>query len=59
MTQQIINDYPPLFDEIDAAFNVRGKSIIFSFGDRLYNPEGIEIPPVSSPLGMYQVLRES
>ena len=45
MTQQIINDYPPLFDEIDAAFNVRGKSIMFSFGDRLYNPEGIEIPP--------------
>lgn len=35
---RIIRDVPPLFDEIDAAFNVRGKPVIFAWGDKIYAP---------------------
>ena len=42
----VVRDYPPLFDEIDAKFRVRGKrGVIFSWGDRIYNPHGVDIPP--------------
>lgn len=38
-TQEIIRDFPPLYEEIDAAFGVAGReNVIFSFGDRLYVP---------------------
>jgi hypothetical protein len=36
---------PPLIDEIDAAFKVKGKPIFFAWGDRIYNPAGVKIPP--------------
>lgn len=36
---------PPLIDEIDAAFGVRGKPILFAFGDKIYNPAGVDVPP--------------
>ncbi|MCH8135387.1 MAG: hypothetical protein IIB77_05340 [Proteobacteria bacterium] len=46
MTQQIVNDYPPLYDEIAVAFGLKVRDpIIFSWGDRLYNPTRMEIPP--------------
>jgi hypothetical protein len=32
-----------MFEEIDAAFAVAGKPVIFTFGDTIFNPEGIEI----------------
>lgn len=38
---QIIPENPPLFDELDAAFKIAGKSVIFAFGDRVYNPQRI------------------
>lgn len=31
---------PPMFDEIDTAFNVAGKPILFAWGDTIFNPEG-------------------
>mgnify|MGYP001570703982 CR=1 FL=1 len=40
-----IHDFPPIFDEIDARFHVRGKPIIFAFGDRIFNPTGIALTP--------------
>ncbi len=40
----IIVDYPPLFDEIDAAFRVKGKAVIYSWCGDIYNPMDIEIP---------------
>lgn len=40
---QVIFERPPMFDEIDAKFHVRGKPVIFSWGDRIYNPERVEI----------------
>ena len=42
---EIIKDYPPLFDEIDAKFHVRGRDIIYAWGDRIYAPLGGDIPP--------------
>ncbi len=39
MVARIIYDVPPMFDEIDAAFNVRGKSVIFAWGDKIYAPK--------------------
>lgn len=42
---RIVIDYPPLFDEIDAAFAVRGKPIIYAWGRTIYNPMNILVTP--------------
>lgn len=42
---EVIIDRPPMFEEIDAAFKVAGKSVIFTWGSRIYNPQGCEISP--------------
>lgn len=42
---RIVYERPPLFELIDAKFHVAGKPVIFSWGDRIYNPERIEIGP--------------
>ena len=34
-----------MFDEIDAKFNIRGKPVIFAWGDTIFNPQDIDIPP--------------
>lgn len=36
---------PPNLAAIDAAFNVAGKPILFAFGDKIYNPAGVDVPP--------------
>ena len=41
---KIVFDYPPIFDEIDSRFRVRGKRIIYAWGDKIYNPMRIQIP---------------
>lgn len=35
---RIVNAIPPMFDEIDAAFNIKGKPVIFAWGDKIYVP---------------------
>lgn len=45
MSQEIVYDYPPIYDELVKAFPIRGKSIIFSWGDRLYVPNGETVTP--------------
>lgn len=45
MRQEVVFDYPPLFDEIDRVFHVRGQPIIYAYGARIFNPTRIEIPP--------------
>lgn len=35
---RIIYDVPPMYDEMDAAFGVKGKPVIFAWGDRIYMP---------------------
>jgi hypothetical protein len=42
---RIVVAEPPMIEEIDAAFHVRGKPILFAFGDRIYNPGGVYVPP--------------
>jgi hypothetical protein len=42
---EVITSLPPMFEEIDAAFHVRGKPVIFTWGFSIYNPENIEITP--------------
>lgn len=44
---RVVLGNPPLIDEIDARFRVRGKPIIFSWGSVIYNPQNIYI---SGPL---------
>jgi len=43
--QKIVRDYPPNYDRICRAFGVAGKrGIVFSWGDRLYVPDGDIVP---------------
>lgn len=43
---KIINDYPLIYDEIDAAFGVRKlRGVIFCWGDIIYAPGGGVITP--------------
>ena len=46
MIQEIIEDFPPLYDDIVEAFGLKSdNSILFSWGDRLYNPHSLVIVP--------------
>lgn len=45
MKQQIVIDHPPMFDRIDAVFKVKGKPVIFAWGNRIYNPQNVVIGP--------------
>lgn len=46
---QIVKALPPNIDELDLVFGVRKllaqNPIWFAWGDRIYNPNGVEIPP--------------
>jgi hypothetical protein len=42
---RVVMDKPPMFDEIRAAFNLTGRSVIFAWGDTIYNPYGGKITP--------------
>lgn len=37
---RVIRDRPPMFDEIDAKFKVRGMPVLFAWGDRIFVPSG-------------------
>lgn len=45
LAQTLVIDYPPLFDEISAAFPVKGRTVIYSWGNRIYNPSKIIVTP--------------
>lgn len=42
---RVVQAEPPLIEEIDAAFKVRGKPVLFAWGDTIFNPLGVSIPP--------------
>lgn len=42
---QIIKDYPPNIDAIDAAFKVKDKVIFYAYGDKIFNPKGHDVHP--------------
>lgn len=37
--------FPPNYGAINAAFKVRGQPVIFAYGDAIYNPSKMKIPP--------------
>lgn len=42
----IVKAYPPNYNDICAVLPVRGKpGVIFTYGDTIYNPQGIDILP--------------
>lgn len=42
---KIVQALPPLIDEIDAVFDVRDKPVLFAWGDTIFNPKGVTVPP--------------
>jgi hypothetical protein len=42
---QIVFREPPLFDLIDEQFHVKGKDVIYAWGDQIFNPAHIKIGP--------------
>lgn len=41
---KIVNEWPPIINRIKAVFDLEGFNPVFTFGDKLYNPMGYEIP---------------
>lgn len=42
---KVVKAFPPNYQAINDAFSVRGKSVIFCYGDRIYNPSGVAVGP--------------
>lgn len=42
---RILYLFPPNYQAINDAFNIRGKRVIFAYGDAIYNPSRMEVPP--------------
>lgn len=42
---KVIKAFPPNYRAINDAFNVRGRNVIFCYGDRIYNPFGVVVGP--------------
>jgi hypothetical protein len=45
MKQTVLIERPPVYERCDAQFKIAGKPILFAWGDTIFNPEGVEIPP--------------
>lgn len=43
--QTIVKAEPPMMAEIDTAFRVKNKPVIFSWGDKVYDPMGVGLSP--------------
>lgn len=41
----IYNEFPPNIDQIKAVFPLACESTVFAYGDKIYVPSGVEIPP--------------
>jgi len=42
---KIINDVPPNYEEVKKHFDLTGISVVFTFGNIIYNPSKVEIGP--------------
>lgn len=42
---RIVNAYPPNIEAIDAAFKVKGQPILYAYGDKIFNPAAVNVPP--------------
>lgn len=45
MGVRVLYTLPPNFNEINKAFQVRGKPVIFAYAGAIHNPARIDIPP--------------
>lgn len=45
MKQTVLIERPPVYDRCNEQFAIAGKPILFAWGDTIFNPEGVEIPP--------------
>lgn len=41
---KVINEKPPVWDKVCAAFGVLPQNVFFTYGDTIYNPDGAHIP---------------
>ena len=41
---RIVNEKPPVWDAVCAAFHINPKGVLFTYGDAIYNPDGVQIP---------------
>lgn len=41
---KIINEKPPIWDNVCATFGINPVNVFFTYGDAIYNPDGIDIP---------------
>lgn len=41
---RIVYGYPPIYEEAAKVFDIRGKPVIFAWGDTIYNPGRAHIP---------------
>lgn len=44
-TMRVVNEEPPNIAAIDKVFNIRGKAVLYAYGDVIYNPLNYDIPP--------------
>ncbi len=42
---RIVHERPPMWEEIAATFDVRGKPVVFAWGDRVFVPQGGDLHP--------------
>jgi len=42
---RIAIDFPPNIDAIKAVFPIRGRGVIFCYGDTIFNPDSVVVPP--------------
>jgi hypothetical protein len=42
---KVVNTFPPMYTAINRKFNVRGKPVIFTWGDLIHNPSRIIVSP--------------
>lgn len=45
MAVKVLHLFPPNYRKIVERFDVRGRPVIFAYGDTIYNPQKLEIPP--------------
>ena len=42
---RIVEGNPPNWEKINKTFDLKGRKVVFTYGDTLYNPHGGDIPP--------------
>lgn len=44
-TVEIVNEKPPIYDNLCAALKIKPVNVFFTYGNKIYNPDNAEIPP--------------